>query len=279
MADQNKYEPVNTLEEPVSMVVIVAHHDDIEFGCAGSVARWVAEGATVTYVIVTDGSAGSNEVGIAREYLTKRRREEQIAAASAVGVHDVRFLGYQDGVLEPTIQLRRDLTRIIRQVKPYRVICQDPTTVFAGDFYINHPDHRAAGEAAIYATFPSSESRPIFPELLDEGLEPHKVGELFLNLSMKPTHYVDISDYIEQKMAALSQHQSQIGDLEAAEKGALKFVRKMNSENGENAGVGYAEMFKVMKFDQPREEDKQSEEEGAAMADAISGGEKDHVAG
>lgn len=266
---ENTYQAVEALSEAVRMVVIVAHHDDIEFGVAGSVARWVDEGAQVTYVIITDGGAGSNEPGTIRSELSERRRLEQLAAARAVGVQDVRFLGYPDGVLQPTLELRRDLARILREIKPYRVICQDPTTVFYGDGYINHPDHRAAGEAAIYAVFPSSETRPIFPELLDEGYEPHKVSEVFMTLTLHPSHYVDISTTFERKLDALSAHASQIGAGADAENGALKWIRERNAEGGKEAGVAYAEFFRVMKFDRPREERVQSEDTPHVGEDAL----------
>jgi LmbE family N-acetylglucosaminyl deacetylase len=234
------------------VVVIVAHHDDIEFGVAGSVARWRAEGSAVTYVIITDGGAGSNDPAISRAELVERRKREQLAAAQAVGVDDVRFLGYTDGELQPTLGLRRDLTRILRQVRPYRVVLQDPSSILLGSEYINHPDHRAAGEAALYAVFPSSETRPIFPELLAEGHEPHKVSEVFLTLTTQPTHYVDTSAYEDAKIAALACHVSQIGEGEGAEQGALKWVRDWDAETGQKVGVAYAEAFRVMKFDQER---------------------------
>ncbi|MCS6836003.1 MAG: PIG-L family deacetylase [Anaerolineae bacterium] len=240
------------------VVVIVAHHDDIEFGVAASVARWRAEGAVVTYVIVTDGGAGSNDPDVTRAELVERRKQEQLAAAQVVGVDDVRFLGYPDGELQPTLALRRDLTRILRQVRPYRVVLQDPTSVLLGSEYINHPDHRAAGEAALYAVFPSSETRPIFPELLAEGLEPHKVSEVFLTLSTQPTHYVDTSAYLDAKLKALACHVSQIGAGEDAVNGALKWTRDWDSETGRKVGVAYAETFRVMKFDQSRPQSEAS---------------------
>lgn len=252
--DFTALKPVEARPEPYKIVVTAAHHDDIEFGCAGSIARWVQEGAVVTYVIITDGGSGSNDPNVNRDELVARRRDEQIRAAAAIGVFDVRFLNYPDGILQPTLDLRRDLTRIIREVKPYRVICQDPTTVFVWDSYINHPDHRAAGEATVYAVFPSSETRPIFPELLEEGLEPHKVSELFLDMSFQPTHYVDISATLEDKLAALSHHVSQIGSGLEAEENALKFVREWSARSGEKLGLAHAELFRVMKFDQPRDE-------------------------
>jgi LmbE family N-acetylglucosaminyl deacetylase len=228
---------------PERVLVIVAHPDDIEFGVAGSISRWVNEGAEVTYCIITDGAAGSNEPGIDPAELAEQRREEQIGAARAVGVEDVRFLGYSDGLLEPTIELRRELTRLIREVRPERVICQDPTTVFVRGDYVNHPDHRAAGEAAIYAVFPSAGTRPIFPELLDEGYRPHDVKELYMTLTLKPDVAVDISGTIERKLEALLCHESQVGP-DAADR-----VRGWNAEAGEEVGYGYAEVFRVMRLD------------------------------
>jgi LmbE family N-acetylglucosaminyl deacetylase len=245
MAEQ-QLQPLESLTEPLRIVVIAAHPDDIEFGTAGSVARWVEEGAEVTYVIVTDGSSGSNEPGIVRQELVAQREKEQLAAAQVVGVSDVRFLGYPDGTLEATIDLRRDLTRIIREIKPDRVVCSDPTTVFFGDGYINHPDHRAAAEAAVYATFPSSETRPIFPELLEEGYEPHKVKELFITLTPHATHFLDITGTMEKKIDTLRAHVSQLGAGEAFENGVNKWVREFSAEAGKQCGVTYAETFKVM---------------------------------
>jgi LmbE family N-acetylglucosaminyl deacetylase len=242
------------------IAVIVAHHDDIEFGVAGSIARWRAEGSPVTYIIVTDGGAGSNDPNITRPELVERRRQEQLDAARVVGVNDVRFLGYKDGELEPTLDLRRELTRLLRDLKPYRVVLQDPTSILVGSGYINHPDHRATGEAALYAVFPSSETRPIFSELLAEGFEPHKVSEVYMTLTLKPTHYVDISDTIDQKLASLSCHVSQIGEGESAENGALKFVREWDVETGKPVNVAYAEAYRVMKFDQPEESQPASAE-------------------
>lgn len=230
-------------DKPQRILVIVAHPDDIEFGVAGSVARWVDEGAQVTYGIVTDGAAGSNEPGVDVKALAKQRQAEQCAAAEMVGVHDVRFLGYPDGILQPTMELRRDLTRLIRQVKPDRVVCQDPATVFAGDDYINHPDHRAAGEAAIYAVFPSAETRPVFPELLEEGCEPHHVSELYLTLTDQPNTHIDTTATMDRKIAALLCHKSQVGpEVE-------EWVRGWNAEAGKEIGVPFAERFRVMKFD------------------------------
>ncbi|MDZ4768736.1 MAG: PIG-L deacetylase family protein [Chloroflexota bacterium] len=235
-------------DKPIRILIIVAHPDDIEFGAGGSVARWVDKGATVTYCIVTDGAAGSNDPTVTRDDLIARRQTEQRAAAQIVGVYDVRFLGYADGALESTLALRRDLTRIIRQVRPDRVVLMDPTTmlVSTGEFdYINHPDHRAAGEAALYAVFPSAETRPIFPELLDEKLEPHHVTELYLVLSDKPNLAVDVSAYGDRKIESLLQHRSQIGEE------VVEMVRGWDARGAAEVaidGVSHAETFRVLRF-------------------------------
>jgi LmbE family N-acetylglucosaminyl deacetylase len=232
---------------PLRILVIVAHPDDIEFGAAGTIARWTAEGAQVTYCIVTDGAAGSNDPNTNIEDLKRIRREEQIAAARVVGVQDVRFLGYADGTLQPTLELRCELTRLIRELRPDRVMCFDPTEVFvqtpgSGD-YINHPDHRAAAEASVYAIFPSAETRPIFPELLDEGLEPYHVPEVwFMLTSRQPNEFVDITATQERKLEALRCHVSQVGDQD------LEFVRKWDAVAGELGGYQYGESFWVMRF-------------------------------
>ncbi|NJN15855.1 MAG: PIG-L family deacetylase [Oscillochloris sp.] len=233
-------QPDDIADKPI--LVIAAHPDDIEFGAAGSVARWADAGARVIYCIVTDGAAGSNDPAVDLTALVQTRREEQIAAAKCVGVEDVRFLGFADGTLEPTLALRRQLTALIRETKPYRLVCQDPTTVFFEHFYINHPDHRAAGEAAVYAAFPSAESRPIFPELLAAGLEPHHVSELYLTLTTQPDTFVDISAVYDRKIAALLCHRSQLDES------AADMVREWDTENGKQAGVLYAEPFRVLRF-------------------------------
>ncbi|MFP4323869.1 MAG: PIG-L deacetylase family protein [Anaerolineales bacterium] len=240
---------------PASVLVIAAHPDDIDFGVAGSVAKWTAHGARVTYCIVTDGSSGSNDPNIDLEELIATRQNEQTRAAAAVGVNDIRWLGYKDGTLTPSLELRRDLTRLIRELKPERVVTFDPTTIIpAGRNYINHPDHRATGEAALYAVFPSAESRPIFPELLIEGYEPHKVKDLYMVLSDDTNTYVDISDHIEAKAEALACHASQLDDK------VVKMVTGWNASYGEKVGVRYAEVFRVM---YPHREDEQGAAEQA----------------
>ena len=240
---------------PQRVLVMMAHPDDIEFGVAGTVAAWTRKGVEVIFCLITDGAAGSNDPDVNLAELIRTRQAEQRAAAAVLGVSEVHFLGYPDGTLEPTLGLRRDLTRLIRRLRPDRVVAQDPATIFVRRGYINHPDHRAAGEAALYAVFPSAETRPIFPELLTEGLEPHKVKDLYLALTLEPDTWVDISDTFEDKIEALVQHRSQV-----SEERVRGFVENFNGENGRVVGVKYAEMFRVMKF--------YDEEPAAAEAEA-----------
>ncbi len=231
------------------VLVIAAHPDDIEFGVAGTVAMWTDQGIHVTYCLVTDGAAGSNDPGVNYVELVERRREEQLEAARCVGVQDVRFLGYSDGTLVPSMELRRDLTRLIREIRPDRVVIMDPTVVLVqseGFNYINHPDHRASGEAALYAIFPSAETRPIFPELLDEGLEPFHVNEVWLMLSNQDTNrWVDVTAAHDRKLSALLCHRSQLGEE------VKEFVVLFDSEEGKKINVQFAEAFRVLTFYPP----------------------------
>ena len=221
-------------------VVITAHPDDAEFTVAGTVARWVREGKTVVYVICTDGSRGSNDPQVRPEHLVAIRRAEQEAAARILGVEEIVFLGYEDGSLEPTLALRRDLTRAIRRYRPDIVVCPDPTVRYYGDTYLNHPDHRAAGDAALDAVFPSAGTRYIFPELLTEGLEPHKVREVYIRGALSPNLWVDISDTMELKIAALREHESQVGRVEGWE----ERVRGRAQQAAAGQGMTYAESFR-----------------------------------
>ncbi len=222
---------------------IFAHPDDAEFTCGGSAARWAAEGADITYVVITNGAAGSNDPAQDLGELVRIRAAEQRAACDVLGVRELIFLGYPDGTLQPTIELRRELTRLIRRLKPDRVVTGDPTAVFIGKDYINHPDYRAAAEAAIYAVFPSAVTRPIFPELLAEGYEPHQVREVYImGDDASADTFVDISSTLDHKIEALRCHKSQL------DPGDGQWVREWAAEAGKRAGVPYAEAFRVMKL-------------------------------
>jgi LmbE family N-acetylglucosaminyl deacetylase len=228
------------IEEAERVMVIMAHPDDAEFTVAGTVAKWAREGKVIIYVICTDGSRGSNDPKVRPEQMVAVRRAEQDAAARVLGVEEVVYLGYEDGSLEPTLALRRDLTRVIRRYRPDIVICQDPTVRYYGDGYLNHPDHRAAGDAALDAVFPSARTRYIFPELLAEGLEPHKVREVLIRGALSPNFWVDIGDTIELKIAALKKHESQVGHIQGLEEG----IRARAQQVAEGQNMIYAESFK-----------------------------------
>ena len=227
-------------EEIERVMIITAHPDDAEFTAAGTVARWTREGVTVIYVICTDGSRGSNDPKVKPEQLVAIRRAEQEAAARILGVEEIVYLDYEDGSLEPTLALRRDLTRAIRRYRPDIVVCPDPTVRYYGDNYLNHPDHRAAGDAALDAVFPSARTRYIFPELLAEGLEPHKVREVYIRGAPSPNLWVDISDTMELKIAALKKHESQVGRV----KGWEERVRSRAQQAAKGQDMAYAESFK-----------------------------------
>ena len=231
-------------EEPFRRgMSVFAHADDAEFGCSGTAARWCAEGWEVVYVVCTDGSKGSSDPDMSREKLVKVREQEQRNAGKVLGLHDVVFLGYEDAMLEPTLSLRRDIARAIRRYKPDVLICPNPVRKIDADGWIEHPDHLAAGEAAMAAVFPSARDRLTFPELLDEGLEPHKVRELWVWAGEDADHYVDVTDYIDTSVKALQQHASQIGDFDVD-----THMRQWKGEAGAKAGFKYAESYKRFKL-------------------------------
>jgi LmbE family N-acetylglucosaminyl deacetylase len=197
---------------PERALVIVAHPDDIDFGMAGAIAALTRAGAEVTYCLVTSGEAGPPDEA-PRDQLRLQREAEQRSAASVVGVHDVRFLGYPDGRVEANLVLRRDLVRVIRDVRPDLVITQSGDRVW-DRVYFSHPDHLAVGEAVACAVYPDSRNRWSHPELIDEGYEPHTVTRMWL-LGLEPNVFVDITDVFELKVQALLSHESQIGERDA----------------------------------------------------------------
>lgn len=190
-------------------LVVAAHPDDIDFGAAGTVATWTEAGVEVTYCIVTDGQAGGFDADVPRSRMPAIRRAEQESAAALVGVADVRFLGYVDGTLEVAPDLVRDLVRVIRQVRPNRMLVPSPERWW-DRLAASHPDHLAAGEAAVRALYPFARNPFAFPELLtDEGLEDWVVSELWLMAVPDPNHAVDITYVIDKKIAAILAHESQ----------------------------------------------------------------------
>jgi len=194
------------------ILVVTAHPDDVDFGLAGTVATWTDAGIEVVYCIVTNGDAGGGDLSVSRADIPALRQAEQIAAAKCVGVSDVRFLGHPDGRLEPSLGLRRDIARVIRQVRPERLACQSPDRNYAR-IPASHPDHRAAGAAALDAVYPDARNPFAFPELAEQGLEAWVVREVWISGSPEPAHFVDITDTFDRKVAALRAHVSQTGHM------------------------------------------------------------------
>lgn len=229
---------------PKRAMSIQAHPDDQEFSIAGTLAKWAKAGCEVISVVITSGDSGSNDPSKGAEYkseLAKLREVEQTNANEVIGVKTTIFLRHPDGELEPTVALRKELTGIVRQYKPDVVIIGDPQAVFYGNGYINHPDHRAASQAALYAVFPSSETRLIFTDLLSAGLEPHKVKRVYVHGSETPDTWVDITETIDIKVEALKKHISQLGEWNPR-----KEIRKWAKREGKKKGIAFAESYKVM---------------------------------
>ena len=226
------------------ILAVMAHPDDADFGAAGTIARWTDEGIEVTYCLVTDGDAGGFDRSVARTDIPEIRRTEQRNAAKAVGVEDVRFLGYPDGRLELTLDLRRDISRVIRQVRPQRVLTQSPERNWAR-IQASHPDHLTAGEAALRAIYPDSRNPFAFPELLaDEGLEPWEVAEVWVMAHPSPNHHVDVTNTFDRKIAALRAHVSQTAHMDDLEIWLRERLGQIATEAGLPAGH-LAEAFAV----------------------------------
>ena len=216
--------PLGPAEHVERALCVVAHPDDLDFGSAGTIATWTSAGTEVTYCIITDGDAGGFDE-TPRDQMGPLRQEEQRAAAAAVGVTDVRFLGHPDGRLEPTLDLRRDIARVIRQVRPQRVLTSSPERNW-DRIAASHPDHMAAGEATLRAVYPDARNPFAFPELLaDEGLAAWTVSEVWVNASPRADHAVDVTDVVELKFAALKSHVSQVGHVEELEKFVTEWMR------------------------------------------------------
>ena len=230
--------PLPTMPEGNRVLVVMAHPDDAEFGCGGTIARWASAGKEINDVLCTSGDKGSSDPDVIPYKLAQTRRAEQINAAHALGAHDVVFLSYEDGTLTNTLALRRDIVREIRRFRPDAVICQDPTTRFGGNRYLNHPDHRAAGDACLDAVYPSARDPLVFPELVEEGLAPHKVTQVFVANPSEANCLVDISGTLERKLDALRQHRSQITDDRLRE-----LVPRRAAEVGAPHGLAAAEAF------------------------------------
>lgn len=211
-------------------LAVMAHPDDVDFAAAGTIAQWTDAGVEVTYCIVTDGDAGGFDPAVPRSEIGAIRREEQVAAAKQVGVTDVRFLGYPDGRLVVSLDLRRDVARVIREVRPQRVISQSPERHMLR-IYASHPDHLAAGEATMCAVYPDARNPFAFADLAD--LEAWSVAETWVAGDEKVNRYVDVTETWERKMAALHAHASQ----HPTPDGLDEMMRGWNGANAAAAGL------------------------------------------
>lgn len=243
---------------PKRVMAIFAHPDDIEFGCAGTVARWVQGGAEAVYVLLTSGDVGIADTSLTRAEAAAIREGEQTAAAAVVGVNEVVYLREPDGTLVNTLELRKKLVREIRHFRPEVLICGDPTAWFFGDSYINHPDHRAAASAALEAVFPAAGQPHLFQELAEEGLTAHKVRKVYVGEFGGGDTFVNISDVMELKIAALHKHASQFVNFDPE-----PMIREWAAAAGKGKEMAYAEGFRVITLE--------SDEDWAKRAGKVEG--------
>ena len=245
MTSENEYFPQIAMS-------IQAHPDDQDFTVAGTLAKWAKAGCKVISVFITSGDSGSNDVTKGADYkaeLARLRETEQLEANKTLGIQQTVFLHYPDGELEPSLALRKDLTRVIRQYKPDVVLSGNPEAWFYGNEYVNHPDHRAAAQAACEAVFPSAGTRLVFTDLLEAGYEPHNVKRLYIHGSEKSDTWIDISETIDIKIEALQKHVSQVDAHEVD-----KWMRDWAKEEGKEKGLDFAEAYKVMILQKDEEE-------------------------
>lgn len=229
------------MKDPIDILVITAHPDDAEYGVAGSVARWIGEGRSVAYVISTSGEKGTTDRTMAPEDLMRIREKEQQAAADLLGVREVEFLRYPDQGLEDTPQFRKHIVQVIRTYRPHTVVTTDPYRR-----YVWHRDHRIIGQVVLDAVFPFARDHAAYPDLLEQGLEPHKVGELLFFGAEDINYYADIADTFEKKLAALKCHVSQMRELNMTDLDA--WLRRRYKTFAEKSEYELAEAFHRVKL-------------------------------
>jgi LmbE family N-acetylglucosaminyl deacetylase len=226
------------------VLVVSAHPDDPEFGFGASVAKLAGDGADVFYVICSDGCQGGEDPNVPDAELSATRYAEQRAAAEVLGVKDVVFLGFRDGSLEPTVELRKAISREIRRYKPDLVLTHTPLRSLGIGIGASHPDHLAVGEATLSAVYPDARNPRAYPELLEEGLEAHRVKEVWLPGFDSPDHYVDATGLVDKKIEAILCHRSQFKGRDPGADGPGKWIRDRMRQIGEKAGFEYAEAFR-----------------------------------
>ena len=232
--------PDDRLPTPERVLVVAAHPDDIEFGAGATIARWIGEGSSVRYLVVTRGEKGSDDPDADPDALATLREREQRAAAAELGVEGVDFLDQPDGQVVASLALRERITWAIRSFRPEAVVTHDPTVLFVNNEWVNHPDHRAVGEATVDAVFPTARDPLNFREHLDAGAGPWKVAELYLWSTNEANQIVDVGATLERKVAALAHHASQFRSFDEI----ARWVRQRSEELGERAGYRAAEGFR-----------------------------------
>ena len=235
-------------DSPQNILVVLAHPDDPEFFCGATLARWARAGHRITYQLLTCGDKGFNDsttADMTPDALCAIRHEEQIAAAKVIGVEadSIHFMDCPDGYLVPDLDLRRDIVRVIRKFKPDILVTCDPQTLFTV-YGINHPDHRAAGQATMDAVFPAAGNPVFFPELLIEGLPPHMPSEVWCSLTMQPNVALDVTEMWLIKLEAILEHKSQVGDVDTF----LERMRSRRTEDSTDENPRYEERFRVVKY-------------------------------
>lgn len=229
---------------PRTALVVVAHPDDAELSCGGTVVRWVEQGWSAYLVVATDGARGGKEIGSDFAIVMKERQAEQRQAADVLGFKDVIHLRFPDGELEENADLRGALVEQIRRLQPERVITLDPLTVILQNSYVNHRDHRILGMALLDAMYPEASNAGFFPEQIEQGLQPHKVTETWLANTEAPNWWVDVSSTLERRFEALRRHASQIRLWPDNGEGVIREQRRTAELAGLRYGVRYAEEYR-----------------------------------
>jgi LmbE family N-acetylglucosaminyl deacetylase len=243
MSTGNSKDP-DTWENCQKILVILAHPDDPEFFCGATLARWARAGHEIHYSLLTNGNKGGSP-DLTPAELSAIRHVEQQKAAAIIGAKSIGFLDLEDGYLVPSLELRKEIVRIIRREKPDILVTCDPTMLFNWMGRVNHPDHRAAGQVVLDAVFPAAGNNHFFPELLkEEGLQPHTPREVWVSLPSNPTVSLDVTDTWEQKMDALKEHASQIGDPMVFE----QRMRSRHTEDSTDEAPRFEEKFRVLKL-------------------------------
>ena len=239
--------PENARSQPGPVLAVFAHPDDAEISAGGTLARWAKEGRAVHLLVLTNGDRGSEDPAQDRAELAVTRKAETEAAGNVLGLAGTRVLDTHDGELENTLEVRADIARTIRELKPTTLLSCDPTAWFFGNQYFNHSDHRVAGATALDAVFPGAGNPHFFSEQLAEGLAAWKVSDVWLGWTNEPNHYQDITGFMDVKLAALAEHRSQVeGEMLGI---FQQWLPNEAKENGKKIGVDHAEAFRVLSLE------------------------------